>query len=85
MFWYNVVCIFCWINAVSSPFIILWPELNDNKTMINLLWLNELIWVLDILRKFIDKPKKSVATDTYEIGVAYIKSDFIFDFIATFP
>jgi len=53
--------------------------------MINLLWLNELIWVLDILRKFIDKPKKSVATDTYEIGVAYIKSDFIFDFIATFP
>lgn len=85
MIWYNIVCIFCWINAITSPFIILWPELNENNNLINLLWLNELIWILDILRKFVVKPKKSIANDVYEIATAYIKSDFIFDVVATLP
>ena len=70
---------------VTSPLLILWPELNDEETMNNLLWLNELVFALDILRKFIDKPKKSRAVDSYEIAVAYIKSTLFIDVIATLP
>ena len=68
---------------MSSPFIILWPDLNKDLNI--LLWTNELIFALDILRKFIVKPKKSRETDTYEIAVAYLKSSFIFDVISTVP
>ena len=50
-----------------------------------MLWANELVWTLDIFRKFLVKPKKSRATDTYEIAVAYIKSTLIIDLIATLP
>ena len=83
--WYCAISVFIWFNMVTSPLLILWPELNDEGTMKNLLWLNELAFALDILRKFIDKPKKSRAVDTYEIAIAYIKSTFVFDVIATLP
>ena len=85
MVWYCIISIFIWFNLVTSPFVILWPELNEDKTMINLFWLNELIWALDILRKFVDKPKKSRATDPYDIAVAYIKSTLALDVFATLP
>ena len=68
---------------MSSPFIILWPELNQDLN--TLFWANELVFALDILRKFIVKSKKSRATDSYEIAVAYLKSSFIFDVISVIP
>ena len=61
----------------------LWPDLNKDLNM--LLWANELVFALDILRKFMVKPKKSLTTDTYEIAVAYLKSSFIFDVISSLP
>ena len=50
-----------------------------------MLWFNELVWVLDIVRKFGDKPKKSKARDIFENAIAYMKSYLIIDLAATFP
>ena len=76
-----------WFNLVTTPFIILWPEIQDpdQKTLYYLLWLNEFFWILDILRKFFDKPKKSRSRDIYENAVNYMKGTLIFDVISTLP
>ena len=50
-----------------------------------MLWGNEMFYMLDVVRKFFVKPKKSKAVDVYENAVNYIKSTLILDFIATFP
>jgi len=73
---------------ISTPFIILWPELGsetENKTIYYILWLNEFIWLVDIVRKPFDKPKKSRATDVYENAIAYFKSHLILDAVALLP
>lgn len=66
----------------------LYPELNSeelNKNLYYLMWLNELFWLLDILRKTFDKPKKGTSTDVYDIAVAYAKSTLILDVISLLP
>ena len=88
MLWYSVISFWLWFNMITTPFLILWPELSsetENKTMYYVLWLNELIWLLDILRKTFDKPKKSRASDLYENAMAYFKSTLILDVIALLP
>ena len=59
--WHSFTSFWLWFNLITSPFLILRPELQDNKTFWYALWFNELVWILDILRKFFDKPKKSRA------------------------
>ena len=86
--WKCILSISLWFNLVSTPLIILWPEISDNsesKTMYYLLWLNELLFLLDMIRKFFDPPKGSRATDVYEIAVNYMKSTLILDASATVP
>lgn len=36
------------------------------------------------MRKFFDKPKKATSADLYDIAVAYIKSNFLLDFVVSF-
>ena len=72
MTWYCFISFWLWFNMISTPFIILWPELGsetENKTIYYILWLNEFIWLVDIVRKPFDKPKKSRATDVYENAI----------------
>ena len=83
--WKSIAGVWLWFNLVTTPFILLWPELHENKTLWYALWANELVWVLDMMRKLFDKPDKSKATDVYEIAVGYLKSVFILDLIASFP
>lgn len=88
MIWYSCISFWLWFNMISSPFIILWPELGseqENKNLYYILWLNELVWLLDIVRKIFDKPKKSRANDIYENAMAYFKSTLILDIISTLP
>lgn len=54
--WYCIISCFIWFNLVSSPFLILWPELNEDQYLYKILWANELVWTLDIFRKFLVKP-----------------------------
>ena len=73
---------------ITTPFIILWPELGSeelNRDLYYILWLNELFWSLDIVRKIFDKPKKSRANDLYENAIAYFKSTLILDVISLLP
>ena len=53
--------------------------------MWQILWVNEFVWMLDIARKFFDKPKSSLAQDSYEVATNYIKSTLILDLIAILP
>jgi len=67
--WHINMSFWLWFNLLSSPLIILWPEISENKRVWYMLWMNELCWLLDIIRKFFDKPKRSRAQDFYEIAV----------------
>lgn len=83
--WLCITSLWLWFNLISAPFLCLYPEMSENKTLSYYLWANELVFLLDIIRKLFDKPKKSRAADVYEIAVAYLKSTFILDFVAWFP
>ena len=78
-----------WFNLVSTPLLILWPDItedSESKTLYYLLWLNELFFLLDMIRKFFDPPKGSrAALDVYEIAINYIKGNLILDVVATLP
>ena len=86
--WYCILSISLWFNLVSTPLILIWPDITDqgdSKTLYYLLWLNELIFLLDIIRKFFDPPKGSRVTDVYEVAVNYMKTILILDAAATLP
>ena len=84
--WYVIMSFVLWFNLTSTTFLILWPELGeDNKTLYYVLWLNEFMWLLDILRKLFDKPKKHAHMDFYDHVISYFKSYFILDLISTLP
>ena len=77
-----------WFNLVSSPLIILWPEITDTsetKSLYYALWLNELCFILDMIRKFFDPPKDFRSDDAYDIAINYIKSTMILDVFASLP
>ena len=64
--WFSIFSLFLWFNLITSPLIMMWPDLNENaeaesKSFYYALWLNEFVFILDIVRKFMDKPKKSRA------------------------
>lgn len=84
-----IMSVSLWFNLVSSPLIILWPEITDQekegKTFYYLLWLNELLFLLDIIRKFFDAPKRGRALDVYENAINYAKSTLILDVMSTLP
>ena len=84
--WYVFVSFWLWFNLITTPFIILWPDINDQTSSIYYyLWFNELVWLLDIVRKFFDKPKKNSHIDIYDHVVNYLKTTFILDFASTLP
>lgn len=85
--WFCWMSVWLWFNLITAPFLILWPDIIDIKTLFYLLWLNEFIWIIDIIRKFFVKPAKSThqKSDIYENAIAYIKSTLILDLISTFP
>ena len=84
--WYVFVSFWLWFNLITTPFIILWPDVNDQTSSIYYyLWFNELVWLLDIVRKFFDKPKKNSHIDIYDHVVHYLKTTFLLDFASTLP
>lgn len=85
MLWLCITSVWLWFNLVSTPFLILWPDLDDKTQLWYIMWGNELVWILDMVRQFFDKPRKSKAADVYDIAVAYMKSYFIIDLVATVP
>ena len=67
--WFILISFFLWFNLITTPFIMLWPEIQENRKLYYAFWLNELIWLLDIIRKVFVKPKKSRAKDSYENAI----------------
>lgn len=56
-FWHCFTSIWLWFNLLTSPMIMLWPETSNKeeyKYFYYALWFNELVWILDIVRKFFD-------------------------------
>ena len=86
--WLIIMSILLWFNLVSSPLIILWPEITDyteSMTLYYLLWLNELCFLLEMIRKFFDPPKDFRSDDVMEVAINYMKSTLILDVFATLP
>ena len=70
-FWHCIMSLVLWYNLISSPLVILWPELSleeENKSSWYMLWGNELFWTLDIVRKFFNKRTGRPINDTYELA-----------------
>ena len=72
-----------WFNMVTTPFIMLYPELWPRESYI--LWLQEICFFLDIVRKCFVAKEGSITTDSYDIFVEYLQSSMIFDLISTVP
>ena len=77
-----------WFNMVTTPLILLWPNLSlyeENKNLLLGLWMNEIVWLLEMIRKFFDKQENSRAHDSWEVALEYIRTTFLPDLVATFP
>ena len=86
--WFCLISICLWFTLITSPLVLIWPDLSleeKNKGLWFLLWINEVFWTLEMILKFFDKRKSHCADDSYEIAFAYLRSSFIFDFMATLP
>ena len=73
---------------VTTPLILLWPNLSlyeENKNLLLGLWMNEIVWLLEMIRKFFDKQENSRAHDSWEVALEYIRTTFLPDLVATFP
>ena len=72
-----------WFNLISTPLLLLWPELFPSPSIS--LWLNEFFFLLNIIVKCFTKKPGSMASDNYDIFVEYLTTNFIFDLISSVP
>ena len=64
-----------------TPVVMLWPQMNEDMSI--LFWLTESIFLLEIVRKLAFDADEGA--DAYEVALAYIKSNFAIDVVATLP
>lgn len=81
LLWLNCLCLFLWFNLYSTPLIMIFPDLNQN--ILPSLALNEIAWVLEMFRRLFFNAEEG--QDSYTVAIDYIKSDFVFEFLAAFP
>ena len=72
-----------WLNMLSTPIALIWSNIFVSPNYF--LWVIEISFLIDILRKFFIKKPKSVATDVYEVFVEYAQSNLILDLISSLP
>ena len=72
-----------WFNLISTPLVMLWPELFPLPSIS--LWLSEFFFLMNIIIKCFTKKPHSMASDNYDIFVEYLKTNFILDLISTVP
>ena len=81
--WLCLISFVHWVNLVLTPIIMLWPMLFPSPSYT--LWLVEILFLCDILRKCVLKKPKSLATDSYDIFVEYLRTTMFIDLIALIP
>lgn len=81
--WLNIMSFVHWVNLLAVPITMLWPHLFPSPSYS--LWMIELAFILDIVRKGFTKKPKSLAVDNYDIFVEYIKSNLIIDLFSSVP
>ena len=79
--WLCIMSLSQWFTVISTPAIMTFPDLN--QPLFFYLWLNELTWIIDIIRKLICTTRPGM--DAYAVAVRYIKTTLIFDVLATLP
>ena len=81
-----------WLAFISSallfelfciPLVLIWPGKRDEYD--NMMWFCDSIWILNIAADFITIRYSIVSRDSLDIAIDYMKTEFVFDFIATFP
>ena len=70
-----------WFTLYTTPAIMIFPELNE--TLMNLLWVNEVSWVVEIIRKA--QFNVAEGEEAMEAAVRYMRSTMILDVAATLP
>ena len=79
--YFCIVSLCFWFTLYTTPAIMIFPELN--VTLITLLWVNEVAWVLEIIRKA--QFNVAEGEDPMEAALRYMKSTMILDVVATLP
>lgn len=83
LLWIILMSFVHWLNLLTTPVVMLWPEIFPSPSVV--LWSIEIMFLIDIFRKCIDKKPKSSAEDAYEIFVEYLRSNMPIDIIALIP
>ena len=65
------------------PLALVWPEKREQYIVI--MWVCDCIWILNIAADFITIRYNIVSRDSIDIAIDYMKTEFVFDLIATFP
>ena len=81
--WLCYMSVIHWLNILSTPIAIIWA--NKFVSPNYFLWVIEVTFLIDILRKCFIKKPKSVASDVYEVFVEYVQSNLILDLISVLP
>jgi hypothetical protein len=71
------------VDLLFTPFLVLTPE--SIPTFDKMLWALDSFWVVSIFLQLITLRKEVASTETFDIAINYLKSEFLFDCIATFP
>ena len=79
--WTPFLSLCLWFTIYTTPAIMLYPDLN--QSLYKWLFVNELVWIIDMIRMLVFSKKKGM--DRYTAAMKYIKGALIIDLIATMP
>ena len=79
--WLSCMSLMLWFTLLSTPAIMLFSEINQQLQAF--LWINEVFWTIDIVRKLFFRYVPN--EDRYTTTTNYLKSTFMLDLIANLP
>ena len=83
--WRITLSVSLWFNMYSTPALILFAD-DLSQSLYGYFWLNELVWVLEMIRKLLFNTEASDGSkDSMTAAIEYIKGTFLLDLIATLP
>jgi hypothetical protein len=71
------------LDLVCTPLLLIWPQYSSSLNL--LLWALDFVWLVSIGLQFITVRYEIISRDTFEIILHYLKSEFLFDCVATIP
>lgn len=82
-FWLALITVALQFELFCIPLVMIWPEKREQYE--NMFWFCDGIWTLNIPAGFLTIRYTIVSRDGFDIALDYLQTEFLFDFISTFP